>query len=134
MNLIEKIFVEDFEFKFFTGVDFKEILKHPKDGSNGFIICYIESWFDEVKKYERDNKIDSVLNELKFNKFKSDYIDNNYVSIYQLSGLEVETLHDIIKNKALNKNFTNTPSWVPIQDEKSGLSIAWKIQNSNYLN
>ena len=126
MILIEEIKVDNTNIRFYDGIDFNEILNHAKDGSNGFIFCYIDSWEKEVKSYERDSKLVYILNKSKFNKFKSEYIDNNYVSIYQLSNTKVETLHQIIKEKVINNQFHDHP-WVPISGFSSG---GWKISNS----
>jgi hypothetical protein len=88
-------------------------MNHPKDGSNGFIFCFIDSWIKEVNSWERDSKIDSVLTNELFKKFNNQDIENNYVAIYQLVGMELNTLFQIIKEKVINKNFPEHP-WIPI--------------------
>ena len=60
MILIEEIKVDNTNIRFYDGIDFNEILNHAKDGSNGFIFCYIDSWEKEVKSYESDSKIVSI--------------------------------------------------------------------------
>jgi hypothetical protein len=113
MTLIEKIIIDDNEFSFYNGIDFNIIMNHPKDGSNGFIFCFIDSWIKEVNSWERDSKIDSVLTNELFKKFNNQDIENNYVAIYQLVGMELNTLFQIIKEKVINKNFPEHP-WIPI--------------------
>lgn len=126
MNLIEKIFVDGQSVSFFDGIDFGVIHNHPKDGSNGFIFCFIENWVKEVKKYQRQNKIDSVLDGKKIENFNSKHLDNNYVAIYQLEGTEPGVLFEVIKQKVINKNFPEHP-WIPISGVDKG---AWKIGKS----
>jgi hypothetical protein len=113
MTLIEKIIIDDKEFSFYNGIDFNIIMNHSKDGSNGFIFCFIDSWIKEVNSWERDSKIDSVLTNEIFKKFNNQDIENNYVAIYQLAGMEPNTLFQIIKEKVINKNFPEHP-WIPI--------------------
>jgi hypothetical protein len=113
MTLIEKIIIDDNEFSFYNGIDFNIIMNHPKDGSNGFIFCFIDSWIKEVNSWERDSKIDSVLTNELFKKFNNQDIENNYVAIYQLVGMELNTLFQIIKEKVIKKNFPEHP-WIPI--------------------
>lgn len=126
MNLIEKIIVDGLSISFYNGIDFSVIRNHPKDGSNGFIFCFIENWVKEVKKYQRQNKIDSVLDGKKIVNFNSKHLENNYVAIYQLEGTEPGVLFDVIKQKVINKNFPEHP-WIPISGINKG---AWKIGKS----
>lgn len=130
MTLIEEIWVDKSKVRFFNGIDFNTIMEHPKDGSNGFIFCFIENWSSSVKKWERDSKIDSIINNEQFDKFKSEKLDNSYIAIYQLEGTELGVLFKVIKEKVLNKNFTEHP-WIPISGVDKG---AWKIVNSNVSN
>ena len=101
MILIEKIFVDNIDVSFYNGIDFDFIMNHPKDGSNGFIFCFIDNWIKEVKRWERESKIDSVLKDQQYQKFNSQDIENNYVAIYQLDGTEPGVLFQIIKEKVI---------------------------------
>ncbi len=123
MNLIESIIVDDRNFSFYNGIDFDIVMNHPNDGSNGFIFCFIENWIDEVKIWERQSKLDSVLNDKLIEEFNSKKIENNYLAIYQLQGTEPGVLFEIIKEKVINKNFPEHP-WIPISGLEKG---AWKI-------
>ena len=67
MRLIDEIVVKNINIKFFDGVDFDLVFKHPKDGSDGFLIFFIKSWMDEIKIYNRNSKIESVLNNTHLN-------------------------------------------------------------------
>ena len=129
MNLIEEITVDDKKVKFYEGIDFDIVMKHPKDGSSGFIFCFIENWVTEVKKWERNSKIKSVIDDHIFEKFKSKNIENNYVAIYQLEGVGFESLFKVIREKVINKNFPEHP-WIPLGLKKG----AWKITNSKNSN
>lgn len=130
MTLIEKMVVDDTYVSFYNGIDFDYLMNHPKDGSNGFIFCFIDNWVEEVKIWERESKIDSVLTNELVKKFNSQDIDNNYIAIYQLEGTEPGVLFKVIKEKVLNKNFPEHP-WIPISGIDKG---AWKIGKTRLSN
>ena len=56
MILIDEIGVNNSSFKFYNGVDFDILIKHSKDGSDGFIFCFIDNWIKELKSYNRQRK------------------------------------------------------------------------------
>ena len=126
MTLIDEIVVMDIPVKFYEGINFDEAIKHSKDGLNGYIIFFINKWEDEVHLYNRDNKIDSIINNSEFREFKSEDIENTYVSIYQVDGVGVEEMYKTIRKKIENKNFPNQP-WEPVSEFDKG---AWKITNN----
>ena len=130
MTLIEKIMVDDKVVSFYNGIDFKILKNHPKDGSEGFIFCFIDNFVKEVTSYNRQNKIDSVLINETTAEFNTKDIENNYIAIYQLQGTEKGVLFEIIKEKVIAKNFSEHP-WIPIAGFKTG---AWRIGNSKFLN
>jgi hypothetical protein len=130
MILIEEILLDQTKVKFFNGIDFNVIMKHSKDGSGGFIFCFIENWVTEVKKWERESKINSVINNEQFEKFKTEELDNNYIAIYQLEGTEPGVLFEVIKEKVINKNFPEHP-WIPISGLNKG---SWKIGKNGLHN
>lgn len=126
MTLIDEIVVMDIPVKFYEGINFDDVIKHPKDGSDGFIIFFINKWAEEVHLYNRDKKIDSIINNSKFREFESEDIENSYVSIYQVDGVGIEEMYKTIRGKIENKNFPNQP-WEPINGYDKG---AWKISNN----
>ena len=130
MTLIEKLYLDGVCFNFYNGIDFDVIMNHSKDGLDGFIFCFVDNFVKEVKKWERESKIDSLLTEKISQKFDSQDIDNNYIAIYQLEGTEPGTLFEVIKEKVLNKNFPEHP-WIPIDGLNKG---AWRIRKSRDLN
>jgi hypothetical protein len=126
MTLIDEIIVMDIPVKFYEGINFDEAIKHSKDGLNGYIIFFINRWEDEVHLYNRDKKIDSIINNSEFREFESEDIENPYVSIYQVDGVGIEEMYKTIRNKIENKNFPNQP-WEPVSGFGKG---AWKITNN----
>ena len=44
MTLIEKIKVDEIDVSFYNGIDIDFVINHPKDGSSGFIFCFIDNW------------------------------------------------------------------------------------------
>lgn len=114
MTLIESIIVDNNMVSFYSGIDIDSIIRHPKDGSNGFIFCFIDNWSKEVKSLRRQTKIDSILmNNKCYSDFEIEDINNNYIFIYQLEGTEPGVLFKIIKEKVINKNFPEHP-WIPM--------------------
>ena len=61
MILISKDILEGVEVKYYDGIDFNKLFKHPKDGSEGFIFCFVNNWVNEVKKFDRESKIDNLV-------------------------------------------------------------------------
>lgn len=129
MILIDEIESNGYNIKFYNGIDFDIIKKHPLDGSEGMLIFYIENWINEVKSYNRTNKIKSILSDDEYNDlcWNNDEINNNHVSIYQTDGIGVEELHKVIKGKILKSQIPNQP-WIPVSGNKVG---AWKLNNKN---
>lgn len=130
MILIETIEVDNNKISFYNGIDFEILRNHPKDGSEGFIFCFVENFVTEVQTHKRQNKINSVLTDNISIEFDSKDIENNFIAIYQLQGTEPGVLFEVIKNKVINKNFPEHP-WIPISGLNKG---AWKIGNSKISN
>jgi hypothetical protein len=124
MTLIEEVYKENTKIQFYEGIDFNVIMNHSKDGSDGFIYCFIDNWVEEVKKWERDSKINSIIYNQKIEEFQSENINNNWICIYQTQGTDTITLYKVIKDKVVNKNFTDHQPWVPISGFNKG---GWKI-------
>lgn len=130
MILIETIEVDSNKISFYNGIDFDVLKNHPKDGSEGFIFCFVENFVTEVQSHKRQNKINSVLTSDISKEFDTKDIENNYIAIYQLQGTEPGVLFEVIKQKVITKNFPEHP-WIPISGLKTG---AWRIGNSKFLN
>lgn len=100
MTLIDEILDRHgMSIKFYFGIDFNKILNHSKDGSDGFIFCFIDKYEDEVKLYARNEKIESLLQNRTYNidETKELSVDNNYVSIYQTGNLKNEVYQSVRK-------------------------------------
>ncbi len=123
MILIEEIVVDNSIIKFYSGIDFDILLKHNKEGLDGFIYCFIDNWVSEVKSYNRQLKLESVIDDVKFSKFEWNKINNNYISVYQTDGVGIESLYKSIRERVINLKSTNN-SWLPISGVDKG---AWKI-------
>lgn len=130
MTLIEKIFIDDIEFSFFEGADFDVIMNHPKDGSKGFLFCFIENWTKEIKSWKRESQINSLLFGNSSKKFNTQELENDFVSIYQLQGTDIDTLFNVIKEKVINRNFLDH-HWITVSGIEKG---AWKIGKSKVWN
>lgn len=108
---IDKLTIDDISYVFYKGIDFN-ILKGIKDYT---AIVYIEKWDDVLKSVNRDNKINSILDEDQTN-IEDILEDNHRVCIYQTNGY-LDVIHDSIKSK-IRRN----PSYLPIiKSEQFGI-------------
>lgn len=122
MILIDEIIVDNVNIKFYEGMDFDSLLNHAKDGSNGFIFCFINNWVTEVKSYNRQRKLSSVVDGAEYEEFEWEKIDNNFICVYQTEGMGIPDVYQIIRKKVERKQFDSKP-WI------GGMSTgAWKIQ------
>lgn len=101
MTLIEKDILSGNLYHFYDGIDFDLIDRHPADGSAGFLVFFIDSFINEIKKYNREKKIDSFLTEKLFLPFDTHHLNHDYVSIYQTNGVGLMTMFDVVKSKIL---------------------------------
>lgn len=97
--LIEKIEVDGIDTYFYDGIDFSMIKSHK--GENGFLIFFVENYVSEIKKYERQNKLDSILEGTHIEKFDWDDYRSDYVAIYQTSG-NLIPIYKSIREKILD--------------------------------
>ncbi len=125
MTLIDETTLNDINVKFYKGIDFDILLNHPKDGTNGFIYCFIENWVNEIKTYNRQRKISSVIDDIKYKEFEWDNINNNYICIYQTEGMLLKDVYETIRKKLEVNQFSNQ-SWIPVSGIDKG---AIKIEN-----
>jgi hypothetical protein len=102
MILIDKIEFNNHNIFFYDGIDFDMIRDH-KDTSGDFLIFFIYSWVDEVKKWRRDQKIKTILEDTDSN-FDPDLINKNTISIYLTNGYVMET-YKVIKDKIFKSNY-----------------------------
>jgi hypothetical protein len=129
MNLIYKNIVNNLEIKYYEGIDFDIVKEHPKDGSNGMLIFFINNWVSEVNKWKRNSLINELLDEKKSDNWDLSNIDNNFISIYQSEGIPIDVLFETIKGKIerdqfINQTWTPMSPWTPITSIDKG---AWKI-------
>lgn len=109
MELISEILINDIITKFYKGFDYNTMLNHPKDGSNGFMIVFIDKWSDIIFRLNRSNKIDRILKNVDRIDFKNFKFDNNYMIIYQTQG-EFKAVYESIKERMQKINFNlNNP-------------------------
>jgi hypothetical protein len=124
MTLIEEIPFQDNLIRFYSGIDFDRLIKHPKDGSDGFIFCFIKNWKNEVNSHNRNSKLKSIIEDINYEKFQWESINNDFISIYQTEGIGYDVVYRTIKNKIINQQFPDQP-WIPINSISTG---AWKIK------
>lgn len=98
MILISKEIIDGDEIKYYDGIDFDIVKEHPHDGSNGFIFCFVDNLVSEIKKYNRSNKIDTIIDDKDEKVFDTEEINNNYVCVYQTNGLTQQVYETIKEN------------------------------------
>ena len=102
MILISEDLLDGVNVKYYDGIDLKIAQEHPKDGSNGFIFCFVDKWVSEVKKHNRESKIDNILSDSEVIDFDMDSINNNYICIYQTDG-NLKPVYEAIKGNIHKK-------------------------------
>jgi hypothetical protein len=140
MTLIEESVYNKIKVKYYEGIDFDILQKHPKDGSSGFIYCFINSWVKEVQSYNRNNKLKSIIKDFNYKDFNWETINNDYICIYQTDGISVELLFRSIKEKLERENYLPNSAFLSITEldsEKNNIinsGGAWKIKNDEINN
>jgi hypothetical protein len=107
MILIEELKIEYKIVRLYDGIDFEMIYNHR---GNDFLIFFIKSWKEEVIKWERDFKLNKLLNNEDYIDFDIHNMENNYVSIYQVSDNMCEIL-DVVKKRLINKKDYTVFPW-----------------------
>jgi hypothetical protein len=123
MILIDEIIVDNVNIKFYEGMDFDLLLNHNRDGSDGFIFCFIESWVNEVKSYNRQRKVVSLVDNTNYEEFEWEEINNNYISVYQTEGMDIHSVYEAIRSKVERKQLEQRP-WEPVRGIMTG---AWNL-------
>lgn len=111
MILVEEYIDEKFEvpMRYYFGIDFDRVFSHPKDGSEGMMFCFVKNFDDCQKSFERNIKIDSLLDNIDLNSINNK-IDNSYVVIYQTENYQ-EQVYSAISKKM--KSLDAVIPWVP---------------------
>jgi hypothetical protein len=107
MRLIDESNSNGSRIQYFEGCDFHRIINHPKDGSKGFIVVFIDSYKDACKIFNRDSKIDSIINNSDLNNL--DDLNNDFVIIYQTGGF-TDIVYKSVKNSIENFKSRNWQS------------------------
>jgi hypothetical protein len=123
MILIDEIIVNNVNVRFYEGMDFDLLLNHAKDGSDGFIFCFIKNWINEVKSYNRQRKLISVVDDTNYEEFEWEEINNNFISVYQTEGMDIHSVYEAIRSKVERKQFEQKP-WIPVRGITTG---AWNL-------
>lgn len=111
MNFLDDMDIQKLNVRFWSGFDLEQILNHPKDGSDGFMIVLVESIESERLKFQREYMINRIIGDNNLIDFDNllDNVNNSFLAIYQSKG-DDELLVKILKEK-----FTKTLDWRPIQ-------------------
>jgi hypothetical protein len=127
LKLIKNIIKDDINIFFYKGIDFNMIINHPNDGSKGMIFFFVDNYINELKKYKRNCKISSVIDNFNFEDFNLNSLNKNYIVIYQIED-------DSIINELINKfcnNINDTQLYIPVYGLKKG---ALRISGTDVIN
>lgn len=109
MILISEEVIDQVNYRFYNGIDFDQAISHPKDGSEGMIYYFIDNWENEIKKINRDKKINMVIDNITFDPLVE--INNDYIIVYQ-TGSYLNQIYEAVK-KNLKSTLIYDP-WQPI--------------------
>ena len=99
MKLIEQEVINGRICRYYDGIDFDIVKSHARDGSDGLIVCLIESFIKEIKNLNRDRRIKSILQNESFNPFDTDEMTHDFVGIYQYEGVGFDTMFNIVRKQ-----------------------------------
>jgi hypothetical protein len=118
MILISEKYIKNVNFRFYRGMDFDLAINHPNDGSGDFLVFFVENWEKEIISHSRNSKIESLINNKKYDDLFE--IDNDYIYIYQTGGMDFEEVYKIVLSK-LERTY-DVP-WVPIAGIKRKVKV-----------
>lgn len=98
LTLIENIEINGTNVFFYDGIDFDMIRDHKE--KDGFLIFFVDNYINSVKAWERESRLDSVLEDKDPEEFDSEKYQNNHISIYQTSG-NLIPVYETIKKKLM---------------------------------
>ena len=98
LTLIENIEINGTNVFFYDGIDFDMIRDHKEE--DVFLIFFVDSYINSVKAWERQSRLDSVLEDKDLEDFDSEKYQNNHIAIYQTSGSLIP-VYETIKKKLL---------------------------------
>lgn len=99
LTLIENIEINGINVFFYDGIDFDMVLSHKEE--NGYLIFFVDSYVNSVKAWERQIRLDSILEGKEAEEFDSEKYYNSSVAIYQTSGC-LMPVYETIKKKLMD--------------------------------
>jgi hypothetical protein len=98
LTLIENIEINGTNVFFYDGIDFDMIERHTEE--DGFLIFFVDSYINSIKAWERQRRLDSILEGKEIENFDSEKYQNNHIAIYQTSG-NLIPIYETIKKKLM---------------------------------
>jgi hypothetical protein len=98
LTLIENIEINGTNIFFYDGIDFDMIERHTEE--DGFLIFFVDSYVNSIKAWERQSRLDSILEGKEIEDFDSEKYQNNHIAIYQTSG-NLIPVYETIKKKLM---------------------------------
>lgn len=96
LTLIENIEINGTNVFFYDGIDFDMIRDHKEE--DGFLVFFVDSYINSVKSWERQSRLDSILENKEIEDFDYEKYQNNNIAIYQTSG-NLMPVYETIKKK-----------------------------------
>jgi len=100
MTFLDKVQINEYTIKFYSGFSLQKVLNHPKSGTSGFMVLLIDSIQEERLKYSRELKINNIIHNAEYSSFDDvlQNLGNNFIMIYQSNGENVKLI-EILKDK-----------------------------------
>lgn len=104
MTLIDK-FVSDCGKKiyFYQEIDIDFAKSHPKDGTGGLICFFVKNIKNEINKFNRNVKLDSILNDKSPEKFNFNLLQNQFVTIFQTDDLPIVDVYLSVRDRYIKE-------------------------------
>ena len=96
LTLIDKTILNGTNVFFYDGIDFDMIRDHKEE--DGFLIFFVDSYINSVKSWERQSRLNSILENKEIEHFDSEKYQNNNIAIYQTSG-NLMPVYETIRKK-----------------------------------
>lgn len=109
--IISESGIDNTRIRYYSGFDIDMIINHPSDGKDGMLIVFFDSIKEEEIKHNRDEKILSLIENKKIEKFDDIFnLDNPYLALWQTNG-QTDIVYKLVKNKMEKIMVSTNVAW-----------------------
>ncbi len=99
MIKIEEMMISNSRVTFYDEIDFDVVLEHPKNGTEGIIVCLVTNFYKSISEYNRSVRIDNILDSILNQDLRYTDIENKYVMIFQCDDIPKDKMLETIIKK-----------------------------------